>query len=304
MKKFVKITSTVLAGVLMLSSVSVMPVSAAGKVAAPEVKVANAKQGVKVSWSYSKNAKKYTIYRKANGAKSFTKIKTVSKAGSGSYVDTTAKANKTYSYKVTASNADKFATSKAKKILYLKAVTVEDVTDALGTNIIWNKSKGATSYEIYRADITEGATVAELKYELYKTVKNIPDEWDSISDEDSIYAAFKVRAVKGKYKSAFSNIVRVNYVAAPEVYVEYSEDKANAIVQWEALNADDIAGYRVFRKPAGGEYVLLADIKAEAEDSSTYEYVDSTVPDDGQVYWYAVEAYVYRYSVKVPTVLY
>lgn len=69
------------------------------------VSASNVSGGVKVKWKKVSLAKKYCIYRSVNNG-SFSKLKTVSGAGTVSYTDKSVKNGKRYSYRVTSLRGD------------------------------------------------------------------------------------------------------------------------------------------------------------------------------------------------------
>lgn len=78
------------------------PVSSCKKTTGtPAFEVSSTELGVKITWDKVAGADGYYIYRN-NGSGKFKKIGTVTKGSSKSYVDTTAKAGKTYRYKLVA----------------------------------------------------------------------------------------------------------------------------------------------------------------------------------------------------------
>ncbi len=116
--------------------------------AAPAFKVANATNGVKVSWNKIPGAKTYRVYRKASGETSWTKLGDTT---SLSFTDKTAKSGKTYTYCVKALNGKLASAGNSAKIIFLATPKLSSVknTDA-GVKVAWNKVSGAKTYRVYR----------------------------------------------------------------------------------------------------------------------------------------------------------
>lgn len=233
MKKLTKIISTVMAGIMFLSALPVATASAASVTAPKKVTVSNTKKGVKITWKKSKGADKYTVMRKAKGEKSFSKVKTVKKTKT-SFVDKTAKAGKKYTYAVKAVDGTKTATSKEATVVRLKTPNVKNCTDDYSVALEWKEVKGAKYYLVYRAKVVDGKT-GEFK----KVSKAFGNYYFGEDEKRGTYK-YKVVAVKGKYQSAVSKVVKVNYDPAPAYTVavgETNEDLKSTIEFIEALYA-------------------------------------------------------------------
>ena len=305
MKKSVKFISTVMAGLMLMSA---MPAVSASAATAPSVTVENVNKGVKVSWTKAGNAGKYVVKRKLSTAKKYTTVKTVTGAKAGSFVDKKAKAGKTYNYKVEAVSGKTTTSSGAKNIVRLTTPTIW--ADAYsGYLSVWinKQSKGAKTYEVYRAKVNNGKTGS------YKKVATLDatDEWDMYEEtvQGAVNYKFKVRAVNGKSKSAFSKVKTVDYAQAPTVMPSISLNYDSINVMWASTGAD---GYRIYRAVEDGKEELIADLTAkECEDyalisvpetigtmmgyselptMAVYSYKDTDVTD-GTEYHYTMEAY-------------
>jgi fibronectin type 3 domain-containing protein len=139
--------------------------------AQPTVTLANASNGVKVSWSKTTGASGYYVYRKTASG-SWSRIKTITSVGTTSYTDTTAKAGTTYYYTVKAYSGkiySSYVTDKTIKRLTQPVVTLSKVSS--GVKVAWQKITGAGGYYVYRKasgvkswtllkKITSGSTVS------------------------------------------------------------------------------------------------------------------------------------------------
>ncbi|MDE6024844.1 MAG: cellulase family glycosylhydrolase [Lachnospiraceae bacterium] len=136
-------------------------------------------KSIKLSWSASKNADGYEIYRKAKGEKSYTKIYTA-KAGVLSYTDKKAKKGVKYAYRVRPFVNAKNDQNKTYRIYaaytpaVIRTAIVKPTKPAKITlaatksyvKISWGKSKNADGYRIYRR------VAGSSKYKCIKTIKS------------------------------------------------------------------------------------------------------------------------------------
>jgi hypothetical protein len=121
---------------------------------APKVTIANAKTGVKVTWTAVAGAKEYVVYRSEKSGTSWSKWATLKTTASDvkAYTDTTAVSGKTYRYTVKAINGTSQGTFVASAGLLFLAEPVVTTTNAkAGITVKWGKIAGAQSYTIYRA---------------------------------------------------------------------------------------------------------------------------------------------------------
>ncbi len=107
-----------------------------------------------LSWASVKGAERYCVYRSENKTKDYTRIATL--AGK-KFTDTRIKNGQTYYYKVSAVNGDSAANSGRSVVKNIKIVKSNGfiVGVTLGEDgspsFVWNKIKGASSYEVYRS---------------------------------------------------------------------------------------------------------------------------------------------------------
>lgn len=112
--------------------------------------VKNVNDGVKISWTKVKKAKKYYVYRR-RGSGPFQKVKTLS-GRTTSWLDGKVSQNKKYTYMIRAVKKNKAGDrSNEKGIVYLKKVgkLVLKSRKKKSVDISWSKRKGATDYEIF-----------------------------------------------------------------------------------------------------------------------------------------------------------
>jgi len=281
---------------MLFTAVQPAKVSAKEKLTAPKIRVRNVSKGIKITWSDSENARKYVVYRRLSSRKKFKAIKRINAEDSQVYIDATAKSGKSYNYKVEAVRGKKEAHSKVREIVRLKTPEIWNRTDASGCIYISAQGQvsGAEEYEVYSAKVKKKKTGE------YKQVATIDatDPWAGYRDKETEKGVFnfKIRAVKGKSKSAFSPVVTVDYFKPLEISATLREDNNGIDVTWAKI--DNVDGFRIYRSENGGEPELLKDIPLEEcniylktkKDNPEYFYTDRKAKDF-VTYEYYVEVY-------------
>lgn len=118
----------------------------------------------------------------------------------------------------------------SKRITRLKTPLIESIGyDKKGMGIVWKKVKGAKKYEIYKARIKDNKVG---KYKKIKTVKSC--SLDCYSEKSKTRNRYKVRAVRGKLKSAFSKPKEYKYIKRAKEGYDYSYTSKYA----DILNSD------------------------------------------------------------------
>ena len=128
--------------------------------------------GVKITWTKSKGANKYDIYRKVGNGK-LSKIKTT---GNTSYfVDENLYDVKTCYYRVVARrNNSTSAVSATRKITYVEPTDISAMALTKGMYIDWSKNDGCDGYKLYRS--TNG------KYGNYTLISKLSKNKSSYTD--------------------------------------------------------------------------------------------------------------------------
>ncbi len=127
--------------------------------AQPTTTVANATNGIKVSWTKSNGATGYTVYRSVltNGKWSGWKVMGTAKADKFAWLDKSVDAGATYRYTVRAIKSNVKSTFTATNgLVRLIAPTVKVKNSNNGVKVSWNKISGAKGYYIYRAEYVNG----------------------------------------------------------------------------------------------------------------------------------------------------
>lgn len=112
--------------------------------------------GVTVTWTASKGAASYTVYRKQEGATSWTALKTGLKTLT--YTDTTCESGVRYEYTARAFNGSYKSLFEGKSIVALAAPAISKITiQESGTSVIWEAVPGAKIYSLYKRAVTANA---------------------------------------------------------------------------------------------------------------------------------------------------
>lgn len=126
------------------------------KLKAPgKVKVSPSYDRIKLSWSKSKNAKGYEVYRATRKKGSYKRVKTTK---ASSWTDKKVTAGKTYYYKVRAYSESRGKkqysayTKVQKTIARPSAPSLKLKASKSGIRAKWSKVRGATKYPLYRAN--------------------------------------------------------------------------------------------------------------------------------------------------------
>ena len=229
-------------------------------------------QGVKVSWAADPVADKYRIYRKAEGAKKWTRLDTI-EADETSFIDKTAKSGKKYIYTVKGYNFVGWGEFNSKGVThtYYEAPDVTIKTTTKGVYLKWAKIAGATKYKIYRQ--TSGSS----KWTLLDTIKGTSFTDKTAKSGKKYY--YRVRSAKGDIMSGY-NVVSKYFLSSPKL--SSAKNSASGVkVEWKKVTGAE--GYNVYRKSGSGSYKYIGK-------TSKLYYTDETAKS-GTTYTYTVKAY-------------
>ncbi len=213
-------------------------------IAAPTVKIANASNGIKVSWSKVSGATGYTVYRSeyVNGKWSGWKNMGTAKANKSSWTDKSVKSGVQYKYTVrTVSNKLKSGYKGTGALMFLSQPTVEIANAATGVNVSWNQIAGAKNYIIYRSEYN----ASTKKWSGWKTIGTVGEVTSHIDTTTSsgVYYKYTVRAVNGGSKGAYKASAQLLYLAQPTTKIA---NASNGIkVSWNKVSG--ATGYTVYR---------------------------------------------------------
>ena len=205
---------------------------------APVFTVTAVTGGVNVSWSAIGGATKYNVYRKYNGAKSWTYIATVSTT---SYLDKAAISGRNIDYTVKAYGANGNSAYVSKRIAYVGVPHLTSIANATnGITIKWTAVQDASGYRVYRrAEGEKSWTYLTTTKSLTYTDKNV---------KSGVYYKYTVRTVFYKIYSNFESGLNIKYLATPKM-TSISNTSAGIMTKWNTVSGAN--GYRVYRRGAG-----------------------------------------------------
>ena len=244
--------------------------------------VVNTANGPQVTWNQVPTAKKYNVYRRAAGEKTWTYLKTLGETAT-TYVDSTAKSGIYYAYTVKCSDGKNVSLYNKKGLLtyYLAQPNIKSVAGVYSTGdaqIKWNAVSGAKGYYIYR----KGGTLSDYDWVCIATIKNgkTTSYIDKKAKSPDWNYTYTVKAFSNKYVSAHNAAgVEFNYVAAPKI-TRVGPHQDGMEITWTA-NDTDITNFYVYRKN-GSSWKLVGSTTGNA-------FVDKTVVT-GNSYTYTVKA--------------
>jgi len=248
----------------------------------PEVKASNvASTGkIKLTWDKIEGAKEYVIYRATSKTGTYEKFYTTTGT---SFRNTSAKAGKTYYYKVKAISEVKSAANSAfSKSVYRTCdlprpvVKASNVASTGKIRLTWDKIEGAKAYEIYRATSKNGTYK-----KLYTTTGTSFRNTSAKAGKSYYYKVKAVSEVKSAANSAFSEYVyRTCDLKRPVISLKLSS-KGKPRISWDAV--DGAKEYAVYRSTSkNGTYKRLI--------TTTKTAITNTSAKAGKTYYYKVKA--------------
>lgn len=241
---------------------------------APTVKIASVTGGAKITWNEIEGAETYRIYRKLNGAKSWTAIKDV-EAGTLSYIDAGATSGKKIDYTVKVLSSKGNSNYVAKTIDYVATPKLTSLSNGTSGFVVkWGAVTGANSYRVYRK------ASGEKSWTLLATVKTT-SYTDKTAKSGTTYA-YTVKAFKDKVASGYdAKGISLKYLEMPKL-TKLTNSSTGIVVKWNAV-AGASSGYRVYRKAAGeSSWTNMGTVK-------TNSFTDKKVTN-GKTYTYTVRA--------------
>ncbi len=253
----------------------------------PTVKIANASEGVKVSWNKISGAKNYIVYRSEYTAKtkSWSKLKKIGTVGAvTSYVDKTAKSGVQYKYTVKAVNGKSNSTYKlSAQLLYLAAPTTKISNASNGIKVSWSKSAGAKSYTVYRSQY-DTKNKKWSSWSSVATAKSDKTSWTDKSVKSGTQYKYTVRAVNGKVKSSYKATSGLVFISAPTL--KATNASYSVKVSWSKVTG--ATQYKLYRSELkDGKWSSWSTLTTL--EANTTSFVDKTVAV-GSVYKYTLKA--------------
>ena len=232
----------------------------------------------KLTWEAVEGAVSYKVYRAASKTGTYSLAKTTTGT---TYTNTTAKAGKTYYYKVMAVASKSAANSAYSSIesrtcdLPQPVVTASNVASSGYPRLTWEAVEGAVSYKVYRATSKTGT------YSLTKTTTSTTYTNTSAKPGNVYYYKVVAVAENTAANSAYSSIKsRTCDLARPKASIALN-DSGKPVLSWEAVaNAKE---YKVYRATsADGSYSLT-------ETTTAASWTDAKA-EGGKTYYYKVRA--------------
>lgn len=171
--------------------------------------VKNDSKGLKLSWKASEYASGYKVYRKASGEDKWTELTEIKDKNQKSYVDTSAKNGKVYSYTlVTVCGKYQSAYNEEGKTNGFVSPPAAQFAakSEKGYHVEWTKVKYATHYYVYRSESKNGP------WKKLARIGNVNSYDDKTAKKNSVYYYCIRAGIKGKYFSTYGTVVKTNTI--------------------------------------------------------------------------------------------
>lgn len=247
----------------------------------------------KVSWTKSKAADGYYVWRATAKSGTYKKVKTITSKDTLSFTNTGLTYDKTYYYKVTAyRNGDKTISSKDSNIASVKirlaTPTLSEVSNTKdGVKVTWKKVTGAKGYYIYRKVSGSWTKVGTVKS---GATLNFTDKKAAAGKTYSYTVKAYAGNKAGSYNTTGKKIMRLTQPALPTV----ANKSAGVKVTWKKVTG--AKGYYIYRKVAGGKYTKIGTVK----NGNTLTFTDKKAVKK-KTYYYTVQAYSGNYKSSYNT---
>ena len=254
---------------------------------APTVNVANASNGIKVTWTTVANAEGYTVYSSTYNTKTkkWSSWKNRGNADSSrtSWTDKNVKSGTSYKYTVRAFvNGFRSDYNKSgAKTIFLTQPTVKFQNTATGIKVTWSKTAGAKNYTVYRAEYVNG------KWSGWKNVGTCGNDVFGCIDKgvkSGVKYRYTVRAVNGSYKSSYVTPSGLMFLTQPTVKVAKASNGIK--VSWGKVNS--ATSYIVYRSEYNAKTKKWSGWK-NLGSTKAVSYTDKSVKS-GVTYKYTVRA--------------
>ena len=239
----------------------------------------NAAAGITASWSKVPGATGYIVYRRQKTASGWSAWKKLATTKALTYTDKTAAAGKDYIYGAVAySGSYKAVCAAGDAVRRLVVASVKTTTEGNYLKTTWGKASGATSYIVYRSQLS-GKTWSSWSKVATTTKNTFTDK----KVKSGVTYKYRVFACDSASKSAYAEGSSVKLLTTPKVTVKaYTK---SIVAKWGKVTG--ATGYTVYRrqKTASGwsAWKKLANTKA-------LSYTDQKAKN-GVQYQYTVVAY-------------
>ena len=279
-----------------------IPASAVSKPAAPKLSSAkNTSGGVLLKWSTVRNAEKYYVYRKTP----MVKYKKIASVKTASYTHKGAVSGNKYTYKICAVNSKGASKpSNEKTLLRVGTPKLKSSNTTSAIKLSWNKTKKATSYVLLFKK------ASAKKYSVMYRGKALSYSFDNMLLGTAY--DFKVRAVIGKKRGAYSAVKSQFFLSRPTISAHEPESMQGIYLDWSPVK--HAKGYIIYRSlKSENSYSRIKKIAAP-----TSKYLDTAVKSINSYKYYIVayrdgfksaksnvasEIYGYFESTKIPLTL-
>lgn len=236
--------------------------------------LSNGYGSVVFSWNKVAGATGYIVYRKVNGADTWTNL---GKTKSTSYTDKDVVNKSNYQYTVRAYYGSSLSSFTAGKVIkYLAAPKLKVSNTASSVKLEWEKVSGASSYYIYRK-----AGSAKSWTKVATVTRNYYNDTNIKSGVKYTYTikAYGSKTTSGYYKTGWPIV----YLKAPKI--SSISSKTNGVnIKWNKITG--ASGYIVYRNDGVNGWENVGKTTA----NSKVTFVDKTAKK-GVTYTYAIRAY-------------
>ena len=249
-----------------------LPASALSKPSSPKLtSVKNTSSGILLKWKTVKNAEKYLVYRKTSNVR-YSKIASVKTT---SFTHKGAVSGKKYAYKIFAVNSKgKSAASREKTITRVGTPSLKTTNTAYAIKVSWSKVSRATSYVLLCKK-----TSAKKYTVLYRGGKL---SYSNDNIESGAEYNFKVKAVIGKLRGAYSAVKSQMFLERTSLSAEEYIDMKGITLEWTPVT--NAKGYIIYRSlKSENSYKRIFKTK-----TASTQYVDSDVVGINSYKYYVI----------------
>lgn len=243
---------------------------------APNMSVANYKEGVRVTWNAIPGISYYRVYRHTSTS-SWGRI--IDRTDKTSYVDSHAESNTDYWYTVRAvKGADPVSDYRAGvKVHHIETPNFNLNTTATGVNVSWNAVKGASKYVVYHKDKNNN-------WERLFITNNTSYLDETVPDNTS--QTYTVRAMdsNGNLISDHYGGKTITFHLAPQF--ELKAEKTGIRLTWSKISG--AVSYCIYRKNSDGRKAS-SGTWVKVATTTNLSYFDTSISANG-TYTYTMYA--------------